>query len=137
MSSFSRFESRISVRPDDIDMNQHVHNSKYYDYVLAARYEQMERCYQMPMEAFLERGYSWFVRSSFIEHKRALNMGDIAVVQTVVEEIQKRGVKVGFEIRKESDDKVVAKGWLDYAMVSVESGRPQLIPEDIAEAYSI
>tara|TARA_R110000850_G_scaffold66894_10_gene148473 strand:+ start:404 stop:817 length:414 start_codon:yes stop_codon:yes gene_type:complete len=137
MSSFSYFESRISVRPDDIDMNQHVHNSKYYDYVLAARYDQMERCYGMSMEAFIARGFSWVVRSSYIEHKRPLFIGDTANVRTRVEEVHKRGVKVSFEITKESDNKVVAKGWLDYTMVSLTSGRPQAIPDDIVEIYSI
>ena len=28
----SIFETEIIVRPDDIDMNSHVHNSKYLDY---------------------------------------------------------------------------------------------------------
>ncbi|MCP5552003.1 MAG: hypothetical protein H7A53_14035, partial [Akkermansiaceae bacterium] len=37
--AFSTFETRLDVRPDDIDMNRHVHNSRYLDYVLAARYD--------------------------------------------------------------------------------------------------
>jgi len=48
----TRFETEMQVRPDDIDMNQHVHGSRYFDYVLAARYDQMERCYKMPMQEF-------------------------------------------------------------------------------------
>ena len=68
MSTYSAFRTLIPVRPDDIDMNRHVHNSKYSDYVLAARYDQMERCYGMSMGAFLERGLSWVVRASYIEH---------------------------------------------------------------------
>lgn len=137
MPVYSTFESRVEVRPDDIDMNQHVHNSKYFDYVLTARYDQMERCYGMSMETFLERGFSWFVRASYIEHRRPLHIGDAALVRTCIKEIKSRSVKVSFEILKESDGKVVAKGWLDYTMVSVASGRPQLIPEDIAAAYSV
>ncbi|GAB6283208.1 MAG: hypothetical protein STSR0008_19660 [Ignavibacterium sp.] len=39
---YSTFESEIKIRPDDIDLNNHVHNTKYFDYVLAARYEQMK-----------------------------------------------------------------------------------------------
>jgi acyl-CoA thioesterase FadM len=35
-----KFETELQVRPDDIDMNQHVHGSRYMDYVLAARYDQ-------------------------------------------------------------------------------------------------
>ena len=137
MSSFTAFRTKIPVRPDDIDMNQHVHNAKYFDYVLAARYDQMERCYGMSMETFLERGYSWVVRASYMEHKRPLRIGDIANVETRVDEMHNRGVKVIFEIKKEADNKTVAKGWLDYIMVSMESGRPQTIPDDIVEKYSI
>lgn len=137
MPDFSRFETRIPVRPDDIDMNQHVHNSKYFDYVLAARYDQMARCYRLSMEKFLDRGFSWVVRSSYMEHKRPLRIGDAAIVQTQVEEIHLRSVRVAFEIAKESDNKTVARGWLDYVMVDADSGRPKTIPEDIVEAYSI
>ena len=137
MAGYSTFETIVPVRSDDIDMNQHVHNSKYFDYVLAARYDQMERCYGLSMEAFLERGFSWVVRASYMEHKRPLRIGDQAVVRTQVEEIRSHGVKVGFTIDKEGDQKAVAKGWLDYVMVDAEAGRPKSIPEDIIEIYSV
>jgi len=137
MSNFSTFETAISVRPDDIDMNQHVHNSRYFDYVLAARYDQMERCYQMSMDDFIERSFSWVVKASYMEHKRPLRIGDTALVRTRVDEIEKAKVKVNFEIVKESDSKLVAKGWFEYVMVALQTGRPQQIPEDIVEKYSI
>lgn len=137
MSNFSQFETKIGVRPDDIDMNQHVHNSKYFDYVLAARYDQMSRCYGMSMEKFLERGFSWVVRSSYMEHKRPLRLGDTAIIQTQVDEIQARSVRVAFLISKESDNRTVAKGWLEYVMVDATSGRPKTIPDDVVSAYSV
>ena len=36
------FETEITIRPDDIDLNNHVHNTKYLDHVQAPRYEQMK-----------------------------------------------------------------------------------------------
>lgn len=137
MSPYTAFKSLVPVRPDDIDMNRHVHNSKYADYVLAARYDQMERCYGMSMDAFIERGLSWVVRASYIEHKRPLVIGDIAEVETRVDEIGNRSVKVVFQIAKTSDGKSVARGWLDYVLVSLENGRPRTIPDDIVTIYSI
>src|SRR5688500_20394276 len=71
----SRFSSELQVRPDDIDMNQHVHASKYFDYVLAARYDQMTRCYKMGMDEFVAQGPGWFVRTSHIEYKRPPKTG--------------------------------------------------------------
>ena len=134
---FSAFETELAVRPDDIDMNRHVHNSKYLDYVLAARFDQMERCYGMSMDAFLERGFSWVVKAAYIEHKRPLKLGDVVTVRTQVKEVYTRGVKVGFEIVKNHDSKLSAAGWLDYVMVHFETGRPAIIPEDILETYSV
>ncbi|MEQ1843380.1 MAG: thioesterase family protein, partial [Verrucomicrobiales bacterium] len=93
--------------------------------------------YGMSMDAFIERGLSWVVRASYIEHKRPLHIGDTAEVETRVEEIEGRSVKVGFLITKEADGKAVAKGWLDYVLVSLENGRPQTIPDDIVAISSI
>lgn len=137
MSTYSTFRTRIPVRPDDIDMNRHVHNAKYSDYVLAARYDQMERCYGMSMDDFLERGLSWVVRASYIEHKRPLLLGDVAGVETRVAEIAKHGVKVEFEILREADGKTAARGWFDYALVCVAKGRPQVVPADIVAIFSV
>jgi acyl-CoA thioester hydrolase/thioesterase-3 len=58
---YSIFETELTIRPDDIDMNNHVHNSKYFDYVLAGRYDQMKKDYKVTMEDFLERGFTWVV----------------------------------------------------------------------------
>jgi len=135
--SYSTFESELQVRPDDIDMNGHVHNSRYLDYVLAARFDQMERCYNMSMEEFLKRGLSWYVRAAFIKHKRPLHMGDQLTVRTRVAELRSRGVKVEYEIIKRDDGKLSAKGYFDYVMVSQDTGQPQMIDEDIAEKYSV
>lgn len=137
MAGFSAFRTLVPVRPDDIDMNRHVHNSKYYDYVLAARYDQMERCYGMSMDAFLELGLSWVVRASYIEHKRPLQLGDTAEVETRISEIAARSVRVDYRILKQGDGKLVANGWFDYVLVNAETGRPQVLPEEVVGRYSV
>lgn len=140
--NYSTFESELQVRPDDIDMNGHVHNSKYLDYVLAARFDQMERCYGMSMEEFLERGLSWYVRAAYIEHKRPLHMGDRLLVRTQVAAVRSRGVKVEYQIIRQDGGNgggqtLSAKGYFDYVMVDKDSGRPQVIDADIVEKYSV
>src|SRR6266850_7608190 len=93
----SRFETELQVRPDDIDMNQHVHASRYMDYVLAARYDQMARCYKVSMEEFIQQGHGWYVRTSHIEYKRPLGLGNYFTVRTWIDEMFKDGVLVKFE----------------------------------------
>jgi len=133
----SKFETDLQVRPDDIDMNQHVHASRYYDYVLAARYDQMARCYKMSLEEFLKAGYAWFVRTGHIDYKRPLGLGDWFTVRTWVDEMLKDGVRVRFEIVKKANGKAVCDGYFDYTMVSVSTGRAEPIPDWIAQKYVI
>src|SRR6476469_8847296 len=97
-SSFSKFITQHKVRPDDIDMFNHVHNSKYFDYVLAARYEQMETFYKMPMEEFLKLGYGWVVKTVQINYKRPLGLGDEFSVETGIISINNKGCRVNFTI---------------------------------------
>jgi acyl-CoA thioester hydrolase/thioesterase-3 len=133
----TQFETGLAVRPDDIDMNQHVHNSRYFDYVLAARYDQMSRCYKMSMEEFLKAGFGWVVKIAHLEFKRPLGLGDLMIVRTWVDEIFKDGVKVQFEIVKKQNNKLCCSGWFDYTMISLKTGRAEAIPAWIAEKYSV
>ena len=133
----AQFETELRVRPDDIDMNQHVHNSRYFDYVLAARYDQMERCYKMSMEEFLKAGYGWVVRAAQIEYKRPLSLGETIVVRTRVSRIYRDGVRVHFEIVKKENGKLSCAGCFDYTMIEIRTGRAAVIPEWILERYSI
>jgi len=136
-ASFARFESVLTVRPDDIDMNQHVHSSRYQDYVLAARYDQMARCYGMAMEEFTARGLGWVVNTSHMEYKRPLRLGDTFRVRTWIESFRSDGVKVGFEILREPQGKLSCLGWCDYTLVALSTGRAVPIPPEVMEKYSV
>jgi YbgC/YbaW family acyl-CoA thioester hydrolase len=134
---YSRFETELQVRPDDIDMNEHVHNSRYFDYVLAARYDQMTRCYGMAMEEFLKAGFSWVVKTAHLEYKRPLGLADVIIVKTWIEQIFKDGVMVHFQIVKKENGKVCCEGWFDYKMINIQTKRAEKIPAWIVEKYSV
>ncbi|MGB2763948.1 MAG: hypothetical protein WBC20_06005 [Candidatus Aminicenantaceae bacterium] len=38
----TKFDTEITVRPSEIDINRHVHQSVYMDYVLFARWVRMK-----------------------------------------------------------------------------------------------
>lgn len=134
---YSKFESEMQVRPDDIDMYQHVHSSRYMDYVLAARFDQMERCYRMPMAEFQKRGYGWFMAATQMNFKRPLGLGDRFVVRTWIERFTLIGVRVGFQIERSADRKLSCDGWFDYVLVSLETSRAVRLPEDFRSKYAI
>ncbi|MFO7524038.1 MAG: thioesterase family protein [Ignavibacteriaceae bacterium] len=134
---YSVFETEIFIRPDDIDPNNHVHNSKYLDYVQAARYDQMINSYKMSMEEFHKQGYNWVATTAHIEFKRALKLGDKIVVKTQLKSYNGAQVTVNFWILKKDKNKISAEGFLVYTMISLRSGKPVRIPDEIIERYSV
>ena len=136
-NAYSIFESELKVRPDDIDMFNHVHNSKYFDYVLAARYDQMETFYKMPMESFLESGFGWVVRTAHVDFKRPLLLGDVIKVRTGILTINEKGCRVQFEIENKRTKKIAADGWFDYVMIDTTNGRSVKVSDEMIFKYSI
>lgn len=136
-TTYSIFESELKVRPDDIDMFNHVHNSKYFDYVLAARYDQMAEFYKMPMESFLQSGFGWVVRTAQVDFKRPLILGDVITVRTGILTINEKGCRVQFEIINKKTSKIASDGWFDYVMIDISTGKGCKVSEEMIVAYSI
>lgn len=136
-NEYSIFETELNVRPDDIDMFNHVHNSKYLDYVLAARYEQMEKFYGMSWEDFQKQGYGWVVAKVNIHFKRALKMGDKMLVRTGILEMTEKGSSVQFEIINIKTGKVAADGIFEYIMIDLATQRSCKVTPEMITAYSI
>jgi len=136
-SLYKTFETELRVRPDDIDMFQHVHNSKYMDYVLAARYDQMEHSYGMSMETYMEQGHGWVVKAVHMNYKRSLVLGEYFTVKTNIDHIDERGCRVHFTITSKTSGKVNADGWFDFVMIDIKTGKGIRIPQNIMEHYKI
>lgn len=136
-NAYSIFETELPVRPDDIDMFNHVHNSKYLDYVLAARYEQMDRCYGMSWESFAEQGYGWVVSRVDVRFKRPLIMGDVTKIRTGILEINAKGCTVQFEIENKRTGKISSDGIFEYVMIDLATGKGMKVLPEMIESYSI
>jgi acyl-CoA thioester hydrolase len=134
--AYRKFDSEIAVRPDDIDMNNHVRTSRYMDYVLYARFDQMDRCYGMSMEKFTAHGWGWYVKSCQIEFKRPLMPGEILIVRTWLDSYGKTDALVRFQIFRKSTMKIAAEGSIVNTMVSTATGRAIPIPEGVIEQYT-
>ena len=134
---YTSFTSEIIIRPDDIDLNDHVHFTKYLDFFLAARYEQMERDYKISMEEFWEMRLNWVASSMHIKYKRALKLRDTALVKTQVESFDKAQVTVNFWIHSKKNNKLAANGNGVFTLINIDNGRPNRIPKEIINRYSI
>ena len=133
----SKFTSEIPVRPDDIDMFQHVHNSRYLDYIQAARYDQMVRCYKMSIEEFFIMGLGFVVKKAELNFKRPLIMGDVMLISTQVLTIDGSDISVQFEIVNKKKEKICCDGIMTYTMINLKTARSEKMPSEIQEKFLI
>ena len=133
----NKYITHMAVRPDDIDLFRHVHSSRYVDYVLAARFDQMKRCYHCSMDEFMEKGFGWVLVSTEMHYKRPLKMGDEFDVETHLASFENRVAYVVFDIKHGTTHKSCCAGWAKYTLVDLESGKPVDIPEWVMERYSV
>lgn len=135
--AYSRFETELAVRPDDIDLYQHVHSTRYLDYVLAARFDQMERCYGMGMPEFAREGLGWYMTAASIQYRRPLGLGDRMIVRTWIENFTENGCRIGFEIDRLPNGKRSCDGHCEYVLVTLATGRATPVPDAVRLRYSI
>ena len=134
---YSQFETVIKVLPRDIDINGHVHHSVYLDYLLAARHDQMDRCYGLSMDAFFKMGYTWVARRYEITYKTPIKLGDDVIVRTSVKEFGKFSVDIHFEMESTETHRCAARGSATYVLIDVRSNLPARLPEEARKKYSI
>src|SRR5258705_334937 len=82
-------------------------------------------------------GFRWFVKTAHIEYKRALALADSCLVRTWVEELGRTDVKVGFQILRKTTGKLCCDGWFAYAMINLQTGRAEVIPDWIVAKYAV
>jgi acyl-CoA thioester hydrolase/thioesterase-3 len=131
------YETEMPVRPDDIDMFKHVHSSRYLDFVLAARFDQMDRCYGNPIQDYFDQGLAWVVNECNIRYKRTLKLGDVMIVKTSLQEIRPTEVLVGFQILNKKTGKLCSDGQFVYTLINLNSQRAEKIPDWAIDRYRL
>lgn len=66
-----------------------------------------------------------------------MKLEDKIIVRTQLESVSGAQSKVNFWIVKKSSNKVAAEGYLIYTMISIKTGKPVRIPEEIINRYAI
>ena len=130
------YASDLAVRPDDIDLFGHVHSAKYLDYFLAARFDQMERCYGFGMGEYLAQGLGWYLQDSQISYKRPLKMGDTITIFTHIVSIERTGCIVAFRMINKSSNKLSCEGNCKFALIELNSQKAIPVPQWIIDRHS-
>ncbi len=127
------YEYKLTVLPSAIDANNHVNNLEYMKWMLEAaiRHSDAVGC----TEATRAAGATWVVAEHHIEYLRPAFEGDAITVITWVNNARKARSMRQYEVKRDNDGKLLAKGYTDWVFVRLENGRPLPIPEEISHLF--
>ena len=127
------YRYRFTVPASDIDVNGHVNNVAYVQWMQDVAVHHFRDVGGEPlMDA---AAATWVARSHHIEYLRPAYLGDDVEARTWVTDFSRvRSVRCYTFVRM-SDDVLLAKGETEWVFVNATTGRPKAIPESITSLF--
>ena len=132
-SSIYQFE--IDVTAQDVDLNGHVNNVVYIQWMqdAAIAHARVSGC----TKASQAVGATWVVRTHHIEYLSPLFAGNKVTVVTWPANFQRVRSKRKYKFVRVNDGAVIARAETDWVFVNVKTGKPQSIPEEVKKTLPV
>jgi acyl-CoA thioester hydrolase len=125
----------IEVPASAIDANGHVNNVEYLRWMqdAAEAHSSAVGC----TDATRAAGATWVVRSHHVEYLRPAFAGDRLEVRTWVADFRRVLSLRKYEVLRQGDGVLLARGETNWAFVDAATGRPRSIPEQIQGLFGV
>ena len=121
------FEIAITVQPTDIDGQGHVNNVVYLRWMQEAATAHWDA----RATAQLKARVNWVVTRHEVDYKAPAFAGERLVARTWVGEPSGATWERFIEIRREADDRLLARGRSVYAALDPATGRPRRVDAEL------
>ncbi|WP_029915557.1 acyl-CoA thioesterase [Pelobacter seleniigenes] len=129
-----RFQLEFSVRDYECDMQGHVNNAVYLNYLEHSRHQFLKEELGLNFADFVGRGISLVVIRAELDYKRSLQSGDRFMVGVILEKVSPLRYCFIQDIYLLPEKKLVLKARVTGTAVNAQ-GRPEL-PEEISAALN-
>lgn len=122
------------VRYYECDAYGHLNNVNYLRYMQETAFDAAAAAgYDMQRLSQLNR--QWWVRETQIEYLRPVIYNDSVEVCTWVADFRHVSSRRMYEVRKNGETELVARGWTDWIYIDTETGRPVEIDVAVARSF--
>jgi acyl-CoA thioester hydrolase len=126
------FSTLQRVRFGDLDAMQHMNNVEFLRFFETARIEYIGTI--APAHTPTSRAAFGFIFAEcHIAYRAPAFFGDEIRTYIWPAELKRSSLKLGFEMRAEGSDRVVADGWGTLVGYDYEAGEPRPIPDELRE----
>jgi YbgC/YbaW family acyl-CoA thioester hydrolase len=122
----------IVVRPTEIDVNGHVNNAKYVEYLEWGREEWYERN-GLPYERLFELGAVTVTVNLNLNFRKECRQGDLLTILTRPERLGRTSFALRQEIRKRNGE-VAADAEVTIVTIDPATRTSRPVPDELAEA---
>jgi len=130
------FRYLFTFPPEAEDENQHVNNVEYVRMLQESAIAHTRQNGWTP-EELKERGWTWIVRSHFIEYLQPAIAGEEIAVDTWVASFKKIRSVRKYRFVRLSDGAILARAETDWVFLDFRTGRPVPIPPEVLAAYVV
>ena len=132
MTDDGRFSLVQRVRFGDLDALQHMNNVEFLRFFETARIDYIGQL--SPDHAPTERRRFGFIFAEcHIAYRSPASYGEDIRTFVWPQELKRSSLKLGFEMRVDGDDRVVADGWGTLVGYDYEAGESRPIPDELRE----
>lgn len=125
-------ELEIVVRPTEVDVNGHVNNAKYVEYMEWGREEWYER-QGLPYDRLFALGAVTVTVNLNLNFRRECRQGEVLVITTRPERLGRTSFALRQEIRKR-DGVLAADGVITMVTIDPATRKSRPVPDELAAA---
>ncbi|OGR36743.1 MAG: thioesterase [Desulfovibrionales bacterium GWA2_65_9] len=130
------FTRDIVVAKPDIDVQGHVNNLRYLQWMqdVAVAHSSAQG---WPMARYVAEGMGWVVRSHTITYKRPAFFGEALTACTWIAGFNARSTPRRYLFWRAADKTILAEAETMWVFVSLATGRPTKVPDELRAAFEI
>ena len=132
--SMGKVEYRERVHTFQIDINDHLNNAIYVEWLEIGRTRLLEAA-GIPVESFHERGYLPILVETWIQYREPVKFPDTVRIEVWLYELTRVTAWIGFRFYSETTGKLVARAKQRGVFVSAETNRPYRLEPREREAF--
>jgi YbgC/YbaW family acyl-CoA thioester hydrolase len=129
-------KTKVKVRFQDCDPFNHLNNSKYIDYFLNVREDQLAEHYNIYIFKDLEfLGKSWVVTSNQINYIRPAHTLENVVIETQLIHCTNKIIEVEMKMWNENETEIKAILWTKFIYYDIKNKRIANHSEELMEIF--
>lgn len=130
-------ESDVRIKFEDCDPFGHLNNSKYLDYFLDTRSEQLKKFYNVNIfDHLAETGNTWVIGSHQISYLSPVTYRDNVIIKTKLLKYGKSDLLIEAEMYAKNTNKLVSVLWTKFIYVNIKNNTKEIHTEKFIKLFN-